>query len=93
MKSLLLLATAFALATGAASAQTVVSGASAPGPAIPGTLPNGQTGIPATATDGGSPRAKSRSQKVPNLDRQDKKMMRKMGKVKYHSDATSKENK
>jgi hypothetical protein len=27
---------------------------------------------------------------VPNMDRKDKKMMRKMGKVKYHSDATMK---
>jgi hypothetical protein len=91
MKSFLLLAAAFVLTTSATLAQTVVPGSSVPGPVVPGTLPNGQTGIPTSVSSAGSPRAKSNSQKVANLDRKDKKMMRKMGKVKYKSDATKTE--
>ena len=71
MKFLLLLAGAWALTASPVFAQTVV----------PGAEPEARPVIPTGVTDAGSPRAHRRAQKVPNLDRQEKKMMRKMGKV------------
>jgi len=83
MKSLLMLAAAFVLSAGAAHAQTVVSGTTVPGP-----VPSPENTAPVNTSNGGSPRARGHVAKAPNMTREDKKMMRKMGKVKYNSDAT-----
>lgn len=83
MKSFLILAGALALSTSAALAQTVVSGTSTPGTAVPGTVSSAQPAAPIGDSNAGSPRARGHVAKAPNMTREDKKMMRKMGKVKY----------
>lgn len=75
MKYLLLLSAALALPAGPALAQTAVP-ANVPG-ALPVTPPN--------ATAAGSPRGHSRDQEIPDLDRRDKKRLRKINKVKPSS--------
>lgn len=97
MKLLLAFATAGLLGAASAQAQTVLpSGAVAPAgagapttgvPVTPGTVPGSQPFSTPTTRDGGSPRASHHDEKVPGLSRQDRKQMRKMGKVKYNSDA------
>lgn len=72
MKYLLLLSAGLALATSAARAQTAVPAS------VPGALPV----PPPNATSAGSPRGHSRDQEIPNLDRRDKKQLRKINKVK-----------
>jgi len=72
MKYLLLLSGALALTASTALAQTAVP-ANVPG-ALPVTPPN--------ATSAGSPRGHSRDQEIPDLDRRDKKRLRKINKVK-----------
>ena len=81
MKSFLILAGILAYNTSAALAQTVLpSGAVAPtGMASPTT---GVPTVPATR-DGDSPRATRHDKKVPGLNRQDRKQMRKMDKMHY----------
>jgi hypothetical protein len=97
MKSFLLLAGIFACSASAALAQTVLpSGAVAPTgvvspttgvPITPATVPGSQPlNTPATR-DGGSPRASRHDEKVPGLNHQDRKQMRKMDKMHYTSDA------
>jgi hypothetical protein len=76
MKHLLLLSGALALTTSRALAQTAVP-ANVPG-ALPVTPPN--------ATSAGSPRGHSRDQEIPDLDRRDKKQLRRINKVKPSSD-------
>jgi hypothetical protein len=83
MKLFLMLAAAFALSATAALAQTVVSGSTVPGP-----VASPETNSPAGVSNGGSPRARGHVADAPNMTREDKKMMRKMGKVKYKPDAT-----
>ncbi|AMR27046.1 hypothetical protein A0257_07930 [Hymenobacter psoromatis] len=85
MKSFLLLAGILAYSTSAALAQTVLpSGAVAPtGVTSPA------TGVPTTPAtrDGDSPRAARHDKKVPGLNHQDRKQMRKMDKMHYNSDS------
>ena len=83
MKSFLLLAGALALSISAAQAQTVVPG---------GAVPSAQSGIPVGTSNAGSPRAPGHVAKAPNMTRSDKKMMRKMGKIRYKPDATKTSN-
>ena len=72
MKHVSLLTGALALTAGLALAQTAV-------PAnVPGALPV----PPPNATSAGSPRGHSRDQEIPDLDRRDKKRLRKINKVK-----------
>lgn len=74
MKQFLLLSAALVLCI-AARAQTAV-------PAnVPGALPV----PPPNATSAGSPRGHSRDQEIPDLDRRDKKRLRKINKVKPSS--------
>jgi|GEM_PF-3087062 len=89
MKSLLLLAGAFALSISAAQAQTVLpSGAVAPAGAVtpagaaitPGTVPGAQPAANLSADDAGSPRARHH-EKIPGLSHQDRKELRKLSKV------------
>ena len=97
MKYLLLLASVFACSTSAALAQTVLpSGAVAPAgsvvapsgvPVTPATVPGAQPLSTPATRDAGSPRAARHDEKVPGMSREDRKRMRKMGKVKYNSDA------
>jgi hypothetical protein len=75
MKNLLLLTGFLALTASLALAQTAVP-ANVPG-ALPVTPPN--------ATSAGSPRGHSRDQEIPDLDRRDKKRLRKINKVKLSS--------
>ncbi|RZK29805.1 MAG: hypothetical protein EOO63_08255 [Hymenobacter sp.] len=93
MKLLLVFATAGLLGTASAQAQTVLpSGAVAPAgsvvtpsgvPVTPATVPGAQPLSTPATRDGGSPRASRHDEKVPGMSREDKKRMRKMGKVKY----------
>jgi opacity protein-like surface antigen len=83
MKSFLMLAAAFVLSASAAHAQTVVSGSTVPGP-----VPSPENTAPVSTSNGGSPRARGHVADAPNMTREDKKMMRKMGKVKYKPEAT-----
>lgn len=95
MKLLLAITTACLLSAAAAQAQTVLpSGAVAPAgavvtpsgvPVTPATVPGSQPLSTPTTRDGGSPRASRRDEKVPGMSREDKKMMRKMSRVKPHS--------
>jgi hypothetical protein len=95
MKLLLAFAAAGLLGTASAQAQTVLpSGAVAPAGAVtpttgvpitPATVPGAQPVVPAATRDAGSPRAARHDEKVPGMDRQDKKRLRKMGKVKYNA--------
>jgi opacity protein-like surface antigen len=91
MKSFLMLAGALVLSTSAAFAQTVVSGTTTPGTAVPGTVSAGQPATPIGDSNAGSARGRGRHATAPNMTREDKKMMRKMGKVKYK--ATDEETK
>lgn len=99
MKSLLLLASALVLTAGVASAQTVLpsgavapTGAVAPSGAIitPGTVPGSQ---PVAAPSGGSPRARHRDQQAPGMTHQDRKRLRKMGKVKFDANSSKQSGK
>jgi hypothetical protein len=93
MKLLLAFATTCLLGATAAHAQTVLpSGAVAPAgavvtpsgvPVTPATVPGAQPLSTPATRDGGSPRASRHSEKVPGMSREDRKRMRKMGKVKY----------
>ncbi|MGI4863527.1 MAG: hypothetical protein ACRYFZ_06355 [Janthinobacterium lividum] len=95
MKALLLLAGVFACSTSAALAQTVLpSGAVAPAGAVvepsgvlvaPATVPGAQPLSTPATRDGGSPRASRHDEKVPGMSHDDRKRMRKMGKIKYSS--------
>jgi len=72
MKYISLLTSALALTAHLALAQTAV-------PAnVPGALPV----TPPTTASAGSPRGHSRDQEIPDLDRRDKKRLRKINKVK-----------
>jgi len=90
MKLLLALATVCLLGPVAAQAQTVLpSGAVAPNGAIapsgaiitPGTVPGSQPVVAPDARDGGSIRGRRRNEKIPGLNRQDRKELRKLRKV------------
>lgn len=93
MKLLLAFATASLLGAASAHAQTVLpSGAVAPTgtvspatgvPITPGTVPGSQPLSTPATRDGGSPRAARHDEKVPGMSREDRKQMRKMGRVKY----------
>lgn len=97
MKLLLVLATTCLLGATCAHAQTVLpSGAVAPTgsvvapsgvPVTPATVPGAQPLSTPATRDGGSPRASRRDEKVPGMSREGRKRMRKMGKVKYNSEA------
>ncbi|MFD1872029.1 hypothetical protein [Hymenobacter bucti] len=97
MKLLLAFATLCALGATAAQAQTVLpSGAVAPAgavvnptgvPVTPATVPGSQPLSTPATRDGGSPRASRRDEKVPGMSREDRKRIRKMGKVKYSADS------
>ncbi|RYY09361.1 MAG: hypothetical protein EOO36_22370 [Cytophagaceae bacterium] len=92
MKLLLAVAVLCLLGT-AAQAQTVLpSGAVAPNgtvspatgvPITPATVPGSQPLSTPATRDAGSPRASRHDEKVPGMSREDKKRIRKMGKVKY----------
>ena len=95
MKAFLMLTGALALAATAASAQTVLpSGGVAPTstttPAgttlTPGTVPGSQPLATPNMRDAGSPRASRRREKVPGMSRQDRKELRKLGKVRAMPD-------
>ena len=78
MKSLLILAAAFALTTTAALAQTVA----------PGTAPGAQTGNPSNMPSAGDPSTSQQrvdSKRMNDNMSSDKRMMRKNGKVKASS--------
>lgn len=96
MKSLLLLAGAFACSTSAALAQTVLpSGAVAPAGTVlapsgtivtPGTVPGSQ---PLSTPDGrgvGGSRASRHDEIAPGMTHHDRRRLRKMGRVKRGSD-------
>jgi len=83
MKSFLLLAGACALTASAALAQTAVP---------PGTVPGALPVVTPDMTNAGSPRAKSRDEKVPGLSHRDEKRLRKLGKVKPDSYGKTKAN-
>jgi len=96
MKLLLALATVCLFGTAAAQAQTVLpSGAVAPTGAVtptgttvtPATVPGSQPLSTPATRDGGSPRASRKDEKVPGMSRQDKKRLRKMGKMDFNSAA------
>jgi hypothetical protein len=97
MKLLLAFAAAGLLGTASAHAQTVLpSGAVAPTGAVapatgvpitPGTVPGAQPLSTPATRDAGSPRAARRDRKVPGMTREDRKRIRKMGKVKYSADS------
>jgi hypothetical protein len=97
MKLLLAIATTCLLSASVAQAQTVLpSGAVAPTgsvvapsgvPVTPGTVPGSQPLSTPATRDGGSPRAARHDEKVPGMSREDRKQMRKMGKVRYNSGA------
>lgn len=102
MKFYLPLAAAFALTTSAALAQTVLpSGAVAPTGAVapsgtiitPGTVPGSQPLSTPDTRDGGSPRASRHDEKVPGMSHQDRKQIRKMGKLKYDSNSSKQSGK
>jgi hypothetical protein len=97
MKLLLALATAGLLGTTAAHAQTVLpSGAVAPAgavvtpsavPVTPATVPGAQPLSTPATRDAGSPRAARHDEKAPGMSREDRKRIRKMGKVKYSAES------
>jgi hypothetical protein len=98
MKLLLAFATVCLLGAASAQVQTVLpSGAVAPTgtvspttgvPITPGAVPGAQPVVPPATRDGGSPRAARHDEKVPGMNRQDRKQMRKMGKMNFNSDAS-----
>lgn len=75
MNYFLLLSAALVLCTTAAPAQT----------AVPANVPGALAVPPPNATNAGSPRGHSRDQEIPDLDRRDKKRLRKINKVKLSS--------
>lgn len=97
MKLLLAFAAAGLLGTATAHAQTVLpSGAVAPAgavitpsavPVTPATVPGAQPLSTPATRDAGSPRPARHDKKVPGMSREDRKRLRKMGKVKYSADA------
>jgi len=97
MKLFLAFAAAGLLGTASAHAQTVLpSGAVAPTGAVatptgvpitPATVPGAQPLSTPATRDAGSPRAARHDEKVPGMSREDKKRIRKMGKVKYSADS------
>jgi hypothetical protein len=97
MKSFLFLASIFACSASRALAQTVLpSGAVAPAGSVvapsgvlvsPATVPGSQPLSTPATRDAGSPRASSHDEKVPGLSRQDRRQMRKSGKMHYSADA------
>lgn len=97
MKLLLAFAATCLLGATAAHAQTVLpSGAVAPAgavvtpsavPVTPATVPGAQPLSTPATRDGGSPRASRRDEKVPGMSREDRKRIRKMGKVKYNAES------
>ncbi|MGI4872009.1 MAG: hypothetical protein ACRYFX_12625 [Janthinobacterium lividum] len=103
MKLLLAFATAGLLGTASAQAQTVLpSGAVAPTGAIvepsgvlvtPAAVPGSQPLNTPSVRDGGSPRAARHDVKVPGMDHQERKQMRKMGKMKYDSNSSKQSGK
>ena len=83
MKSLLILAAAFALTTSAALAQTVA----------PGTTPGAQTGNPSNMPSAGDPSTDQQrvdTKRMNNMSGNDKSTMRKNKKMKTNSDGTMK---
>jgi hypothetical protein len=103
MKLLLAFATVCLLGTVAAQAQTVLpSGAVAPTgsvvtpsgvPVTPATVPGSQPLVTPATRDAGSPRAARHDEKVPGMDRQDKKRLRKMGKMDFNSNSSKQSGK
>ncbi len=97
MKLILALATVCTLGIASAQAQTVLpSGAVAPAGAVspttgvpitPGTVPGAQPAVTPATRDAGSPRASRHDEKVPGMSRQDRKRIRKMGKMNYTPEA------
>ena len=97
MKLLFAFAVAGLLGTASAHAQTVLpSGAVAPTgtvapatgvPITPATVPGAQPVVTPATRDAGSPRAANRDKKVPGMSREDRKRLRKMGKVKYSAES------
>ncbi|MFD1468713.1 hypothetical protein ACFQ48_10795 [Hymenobacter caeli] len=97
MKNFLFLAGLFAYSTCAALAQTVLpSGAVAPNgvpspttgvPITPATVPGSAPFSTPATRDAGSPRAARRDAKVPGMNHEERKQMRKMGKMHYNADA------
>lgn len=75
MNYFLLLTGTLALTASAALAQT----------AVPSNVPGALPVTPPNATSAGSPRGHSRDQEIPDLDRRDKKRLRKINKVKPSS--------
>lgn len=99
MKLLLAFAAAGLLRTAGAQAQTVLpsgavapTGAVAPSGAIitPGTVPGSQPVVAPASGDGGSQRSRRRDEKIPGLDRQDRKELRKLRKVGTAADENGK---
>lgn len=97
MKLLLAFAAVCLLGTASVQAQTVLpSGAVAPAgavvpttgaPVTPATVPGAQPVVTPATRDAGSPRAARHDEKVPGMSREDRKRIRKMGKVKYSADS------
>lgn len=103
MKLLLAFAAVCLLGTASVQAQTVLpSGAVAPAgavvpttgaPVTPATVPGAQPVVTPATRDAGSPRAARHDEKVPGMSRQDKKRLRKMGKMDFNSDASKQSGK
>lgn len=103
MKLVFAFITAGLLGTTAAQAQTVLpSGAVAPAgsvvapsgvPVTPATVPGSQPLSTPATRDAGSPRASRHDEKVPGMSRQDKKRIRKMGKMDFDADASKQSGK
>jgi hypothetical protein len=103
MKLLLAFATVCVLGTASAQAQTVLpSGAVAPAGAVapttgvpitPATVPGAQPVVSPATRDGGSPRASRHDEKAPGMSHQDKKRIRKMGKMNFDSEASKQSGK
>lgn len=103
MKLLLAFATVCLFGTTTAHAQTVLpSGAVAPAgavitpsgaPVTPATVPGSQPLSTPATRNGGSPQASRHDEKVPGMSRQDRKRLRKMGKMNFDSDASKQSGK
>ena len=100
MKLLLAFAAVCLLRTASAQAQTALpSGAVAPAGSVvaptgtlvtPATVPGSQPLSTPATRDAGSPRPARHDETAPNMSRSDKKMLRKMGKVKANDDGSMK---
>lgn len=100
MKALPILLLALVLPASAAFAQTVLpSGAVAPVGTVapttgveitPGTVPGAQPAVTPDMRSAGSRRATRHDDTAPGMSHQDRKQLRKMGKVKFGADATKK---